>query len=349
MKKSLTLLVDGNWCLKKNFHKRRELKNTSRKPCGGTFGFLDSLKSVINKTMPDRVIVFWDGFHAGKLRYNIYKPYKAKRDKNFESETRVIATEGGGSDKDNEDFQLLIQKIDTQTYLEELFIRQCEEDYIEADDLIAYYIIGNQNPDEEILIYSRDKDFLQLVSEKVSILSPDSLEIITIKNFKEKIGFTIDNALLIKCIEGDDSDEITGVGGVKRGTLFEHFPEIKNEKYTFKRLVEEAYAIQETRLNSKPKKKRLSKLDELIKSEDIVYRNALLMNLKKPFLNESSILSVDAVRSQSLGPDRSIESAMNMFAKDGFSQFLGNGDLSYFFGPFYALKSKELEFNYKNK
>lgn len=341
------LLVDGTWCLKKNFHKRRDLVNSKRKPCGGTFGFLDSLKSVINKTMPDRVVVFWDGFNSGKLRYNIYKPYKAKRKKNFENEIRVISTEGIGSDKDNEDFQMLIQKIDTQTYLEELFVRQCEEDYIEADDLIAYYIIGNDNKDDEILIYSRDKDFLQLIDEKVSILTPDNFEIININNFKEKVGFTIENALLIKCIEGDDSDEITGIGGVKRDTLFKHFPDMINERYTFKRLTEEAYAIQNARINGKPKKKRLMQLDKIIESENIVYRNAILMNLKKPFLNEDAILSVDSLRNNALDSDRSIEVAMNMFATDGYHQFLINGDLNYFFGPFYALKAKEKEFESK--
>jgi len=344
-----TLLVDGNWNLKRNYlpPHRKVLMGTNGKLCGGTFGFLDSTKTVLNKLMPDRAIVAWDGFHAGKMRYNLYKGYKAKREKDWESETRIIATEGIGSADDADKFQLLVQKIEVQTYLDELFVRQMEADYVEADDLIAYYIMGSKDPDEHIYIFSRDQDFYQLISDKVSIISPDSFEIITIHNFKEKMGYTVENALLIKCIEGDDSDEITGVGGVKRTTLLEHFPAIANEKYTYKRLIEESCAIQDARQNGKPKKKRLSKLDTLIESENVVYRNATLMNLKKPFLNQESIDLVEAVRTQCLDSDRSVETAMQMFARDGFNNFIGENNISYFFGPFYNLKSKEKEYEIK--
>ena len=340
------LLVDGTWNLKRNFlpPHRKSMIGANGKVCGGTFGFLESTKVVLNKLMPDRAIVAWDGFHAGKMRYNIYKGYKSKREKDWESETRVIATEGIGSAEDMEKFQLLVQKIEIQTYLEELFVRQMEADYVEADDLIAYYILGSKNPNEHIYIFSRDKDFYQLISDRVSIISPDSLEVITIHNFREKMGYTVENALLIKCIEGDDSDEISGVGGIKLTSLLNHFPDIANERYTFKRLIDEACDIQYARESSKPKKKRLAKLDTLIESEGVVYRNAILMNLKKPFLNQESIDLVESIRNQPLDTDRSIENAMKMFAKDGFNSFVRESDISYFFGPFYNLKSKEKEF-----
>ena len=341
-----TILIDGQWNLKRNFFKRKELKGANYKLCGGTFGFLDSTKSIMNKIMPDRVVTAWDGFLAGKMRYNIYPPYKAKRKKNWENEKRILATEGFDirSEKDNEDLQLITQKIDTQIYLEELFVRQLEVDYVEADDLIAYYILSSDNPDEHIYIYSRDQDFFQLISEKVSIINPDSLEIITLENFKEKIGYTIENALLIKCIEGDDSDEIKGVGGVKRGTLFEHYPDIINEKYTYKRLVEEGYEIQNNRESSKPKKKRLAKIDKIIQSEHEVYRNAKLMNLRKPFLSQEAIDLVNEVRVATINTDQSIEKAMDMFAKDGMVQHIWNNSVEGFFGAFYALKAKEKEY-----
>lgn len=338
------LLVDGQWNLKKNFYKRRELMGANGKLCGGTYGFLDSLKSVINKTLPDRVIVFWDGFHAGKLRYNVYKPYKANREKDWENETRIIATEGVGNADDTEKFHLLTQKIDIQTYLDELFVRQVEEDYIEADDLIAYYILASKDPNEKIFIYSRDRDFHQLISDNVSIITPDSYDVITVHNFKEKFGYTVDNALLFKCFEGDDSDGIEGVKGITTNTLLTNFPSSKDEKYSYKRLVEESYAINEDRAKQKPKKKPLATLDKIIQAEDILYRNATLMNLRKPFLNQAAIDSVNAVRNFVLDSDRSIEKAMDMFAKDGFNQFVGESNLHYFFGPFYNLKTKERDF-----
>ncbi|MEK6829590.1 MAG: hypothetical protein AABY15_05720 [Nanoarchaeota archaeon] len=331
-----TLLIDGQWNLKRNFFKRKDLIGANHKMCGGTYGFLDSTKSVINRIMPDRVIVAWDGFHAGKLRYNIYKPYKANRKKDWENETRVIATEGIGNADDAQEFQLLSQKIEVQAYLDELFVRQVEEDYIEADDIIAYYILNSKNPDEHIYIYSRDQDFFQLVSEKVSLINPDNFEIITINNFREKMGYVVENALLFKCFKGDDSDEIKGINGINGNTLIKYFPDIANEKYSYKRLVEESY--------EKQKKKKLKTYEKIIQAEQDLYRNAKLMDLKRPFINQVTIDAVEAVRNQPLDSDRSIETAMEMFARDGFNKFVGESNLGYFFGPFYNLKSKEKEF-----
>jgi len=330
-----TLLIDGQWNLKRNFYKRKELKGANHKLCGGTFGFLDSTKSVVNRLLPDRVIVAWDGFHAGKLRYNVYKPYKANRNKNWENEKRIIATEGKGisNDKDADDFQLLTQKIDIQVYLEEIFVRQIEEDYIEADDLIAAYILGSKNPDEHIYIYSRDKDFLQLISDKVSIITPDDHEIITVNNYKEKKGHIVDNELLFKCFEGDTSDGIEGISGITRKTLLKHFPESAIEVYSYKRFVEECYEKQKT--------KKLKTYDKIIQAEQDLYRNAMLMNLRKPFLNQDAIDSVEEVRNSIIHSEGSIEKAMTMFAKDGFERFIGTDN---FFGPFYNLKAKEKEY-----
>jgi 5'-3' exonuclease len=81
--------------------------------------------------------------------------------------------------------------------LEDLFIRQAEVDTIEADDLIAYYIL-NRRPDEEIIINSRDGDFYQLIAPNVSMLTPDKYKIVTSNNFKETFGYTRENALLFK-------------------------------------------------------------------------------------------------------------------------------------------------------
>ncbi len=335
-----TLLIDAQWNLKRNYYPphRKKLTGANGKLCGGTFGFLDSTRSVVNKVMPNRVIAAWDGFHAGKMRYNIYKPYKASREKDWENETRIIATEGIGDSGDAEKFQLLSQKIDVQMYLDELFVRQLEADYVEADDFIAYYILGSTNPDEHIYILSRDKDFHQLISDKVSIISPDSLDLITIDNFQSKFGYTVDNALLFKCFEGDDSDEIEGVKGVTSKTILKYFPDSSNEKYTYSRLVEEGYEIQKSR------KKPLATIDKIIQAEDILYRNAKLMNLRKPFLNQEAIDLTDSVRTQALDSDRGIETAMDMFAKDGMVQHIWDGNIQNFFGPFYNLKAKEKEY-----
>ena len=39
------LLVDGQWNLKRNFKKRQDLKTSTGYLCGGSFGFIESLKT----------------------------------------------------------------------------------------------------------------------------------------------------------------------------------------------------------------------------------------------------------------------------------------------------------------
>lgn len=342
-----TLLVDGTWNLKRNFYKRESLLNSRGSLCGGTYGFIDSLRSVVNRTMPDRVVVFWDGFHAGKLRYNEFPFYKKSREKDWKNEERIIASEGIGDAEDTRKFELFKQKMEVQRYLDELFVRQIEVDYVEADDLLAYYII-KKPASENAIIYSRDRDFLQLVSDSVSIITPDSMEVINPSNFKEKIGYTHENALLIKCFTGDDSDDIDGVQGIGEETLFKHFPLLREEKYTFQRLVDEGSLIQEQRVSSKPKKKPLAKINKIMDSSNVLYRNAKLMNLKSPYINMEGINEVVTILNNSLDEERSIEDAMQMFSSDGFMNISGSADLSVFFAPFYSLKTKELEFSRKN-
>jgi DNA polymerase-1 len=331
-----TFVVDGAWSLKKNFYKRKNLQ-ANGVLCGGSYGFLDSLRSVINKILPDRVIVMWDGFNAGKLRYEIYKPYKANRKKNWNAEYNAISTDGLESPEDKEKYEITLQKELIKEFLKEFHIRFLEIKHIEADDLIAYYILSSEIPNEEIIIYSRDKDYLQLISSKVSILSPESFELITIQNFKDIYGYTVENALLFKCFDGDSSDEIGGVNGVTSETLLKHFPRMAEEKYMYNRLVEECY--------NKKREKKLKFYDKIINSRDILYRNAQLMNLRKPFINEEVKIEMQKIIYESMEKDFSIKSAMSLFIQKGFNKFVGNEYLDLFFAPFFRIINKEKEFS----
>lgn len=332
-----TLLIDGQWNLKRNFYKRRDLKTSTGHLCGGSFGFIDSLRAVSQKVLPDRIVVMWDGFHSGKFRYEIYPPYKANRNKDWEKTDKAVATDGLYNPQDLERVEFLKQKIQIQNYLDELYIRQVEVDFIEADDLIAQYILRSENDDEEIIIYSRDKDYLQLISDKVSIVTSDSAFMLNKREYESKNGHTIDNELLFKCFEGDSSDKIEGVKGINRETLIKYFPNIAKEKYLYSRLVEESLEAKKT--------KKLKIYDKIIDAQNILYRNARLMNLKKPFLNEEAMSRVDAVKHGTLGEGRSIESAVSLFIKDGMIGHLQDGSLEEFFAPFYRIMTKEVEYS----
>lgn len=314
--------------------------------CGGIIGFLFSLKKIINKVLPDRIVIAWDGFNAGKLRYNIYKPYKISRGKDFENENRAIYTEGTGSPEDMERFEVYRQKLALQNILEEMFIRQVEVDYIEADDIIAQYVIKSESEDddEHIYIFSKDKDYLQLMSEKVSIITNDNLFVFNRQQYEEKYGHTLENELLMKSFEGDKGDDIGGVLGITRDTLMKYFPAIKTEKYTYARLREEAY---EAKKDKKIGKRKI--YDKVIQAEYVLYRNAKLMNLKKPFLSNEAIKQVNVVKNGILDDSREITSAIGLFREEGLMNYVGEEYSQDFFSTFYMVMLKEKEYAQKMK
>lgn len=339
-----TFLIDGDWNLKRNHH-RTTVLDLHGERCNGTYGFLISLSTALNKALPDRVVVAWDGIKSGKMRYEIYKPYKANRKKDWEIEEYAIIEEGNKDPESKDKYEILMQKIRAQNIIEDLFIRQLEADFIEGDDMIAQYCLISEDlvRDEEIIIFSRDKDYFQMISDKVSIMNPDSIGLITKNNFKQKMGYTLENELLFKCFEGDKSDNISGVKGITRNTLFKYFPEIKDRKYTYKEMVNECHE-----LKSQKKYKKNVTLDKILEAEEVLYRNAKLMNLKKPFVSKKAEEDVRAMVLGKLDDDRSIKRAALNMRKQGFLEMMEgeNINVDNFLSPFYRLMSKENE--YKN-
>lgn len=337
-----TFLIDGQWNLKRNHHRSTALDVYGER-CSGTYGFLISLSKAVSKVLPDRTVVCWDGIKSGKLRYDMYKPYKANRKKDWDIEECAIIEEGMKDAESKDRYEVLMQKIRARNIIEDLYIRQIEADYIEGDDLIAQYCIMSeeQGLEEEIVIFSRDKDYLQLISEFVSVMTPDSIGLITKSNFKQKMGHTLDNELMFKCFEGDTSDNISGVKGITRKTLFKYFPDIKDRKYTYKEILHECLELK------KEKKYKKSKtLDKIIEAEEVLYRNAKLMNLKKPFISQSAIQDVTSMLNEPLVEDRSINRAVLSMQKQGFLTMMQaeNINVDNFLSPFYRLKSREMEY-----
>jgi 5'-3' exonuclease len=73
---------------------------------------------------------------------------------------------------------------------------------------------------------SADKDFLQLVTDKVHCYSPTKKKVYTPKDVLEEFGVTSQNFLNYKVLMGDSSDNIPGVSGLGPKKLFKLFPEL---------------------------------------------------------------------------------------------------------------------------
>ena len=335
----LTLIIDGEWNLKRNFMKRETLFSKGEY-CGGSFGFLDSLRSVVNKVMPDRVVVMWDGVMSGKLRHDIYPQYKEDRNKSWDSDSYMMTDEIIDEEKKRK-YSILQQKIKVKNYLEELFIRQVEVDEIEADDLIALYI-KLRLPEEKIVIFSSDKDYIQLVDDGVSVLRPSDNKMITAENFKETFGHIKENALSLRCFEGDVSDSIYGVDGVAFKTIAKYFPKFLDEPYSVDRMIQEAVELYGN--------KKIKFFEKIIGCRKIYERNKRLMDLKNPMINEKSMQEISDIRDCIIALEdsnyiqRSITNAMKMMIKDGYDKLVWNENMEFFFRPFYRLVVKEKEF-----
>ena len=336
-----TLLIDGDWNLKRNFMKR-DAMFAKGEHCGGSFGFLDSLRSVINKEMPDRTVVMWDGVMGGKMRHEIYPNYKKDRDKSWDEDSYYLS-EHEIDYESKRKYSRLIQKIKVKNYLEELYIRQAEIELVEADDLIAKYILSKDS-NESIVIFSSDKDYYQLIKEGVSVLRPSDNVLITVKNFKEIFGYTHENALIMKCFEGDDSDSITGVEGVGEKSILKYFPRFADEPYDIDRFIKEAVEAYQ--------KKQIKFYEKIIGCRRVIERNQKLMDLNHPFLTEEAIEEIENIRECIIVEDnsftqRSISNAMKMMIKDGYNKLVWQENMELFFRPFFRLVAKETEYSRK--
>jgi 5'-3' exonuclease len=210
--------------------------------------------------------------------------------------------------------------------------------------LIGQYI-KIKDDDEHVIIYSRDKDYYQLVDEDVSVLRPADNIILTPKNFKGLFGYPHTNSLMLKCFEGDRGDGVPGVPGVALKTMLKYFPKFAEEEYTIDRIISEAVELYN--------KKKSKTLEAIIGSRRTVERNKILMDLKNPFVNEEAIQEIEIVKSCVLANengqfDRSIQDVIKEFMSKGYSKFIYKRDLAEdinnFFMPYQRISAKEKEY-----
>ena len=178
----------------------------------------------------------------------------------------------------------------------------------------------------------------------MSVLRPSDKKLITKNNFRELFGYNFKNSLLVKCFEGDTSDNIGGIEGIGLKTILKFFPRFADEEYDIDRIISESVELY--------KNKKLKTLEKIIGSRRIFERNKKLMDLKEPFLTEESIDELNELRDCVIYTndnfnDRSITNAMKMMIKDGYSKHVFNNDMETFFKPFYRLVTKEKEYSKK--
>ena len=196
---------------------------------GGLVGFMKSLGYAIKLIQPTRVILVFDGQGNITNRRNTYADYKANREIKRITNFNVFSTLEEESDSISTQMMRLLD------YLKCLPVNISIIDKIEADDTIAYL---SQKLKDDVIIYSADQDFLQLVNNRVTVYSPIKKKFYKSKDVFEQYGLYPQNFITMKCLMGDKSDNLPGVKGLGPKKLMKFFPEIAGDK---KFTLQEAY------------------------------------------------------------------------------------------------------------
>lgn len=324
-----TLIVDGNNLFKIGFHGVRDFYHNG-KHVGGVWHFLNTIRRFIDEYNFDKVVVFWDGDSNSSSRKLIYPQYKEHR-RNDMNEFK--------QDSFNE------QKERVKQYLEEMFVRQVLVDKNEADDLIAYYCQISEN--ENKTIFSGDKDLTQLISDKVSIYSPNSKRFYKNGDIIKlhEIEVPHDNVKTCKILIGDKSDNIDGIYFLGEKTLIKLFPEILDQKVTISDILTKAEGLLKEDKENKILQNLLSgKTKSGIFGEEFFTINEKIVDLSNPLITDEAKELVELYYRETLDPDgRGYKNLIKMMMEDGFFKFLPKGDDNwvYFLTPFLKLTRKE--------
>lgn len=324
-----TLLVDGDNLFKIGFHGVRELF-VEGNHIGGVFHFLNTLRKQLVDNEYDKVIVFWDGKQNSKIRRELYPNYKLNR-KNDMTEEKLES--------------YYTQKDRVKQYLEECFVRQVEVEQNESDDLIAFYC--QIASDEEKVIFSSDKDLLQLIDESTSLYSP--LQKYTYKNGdKVKFGdyyIPHQNILTVKILMGDKSDNIQGIERLGEKTFVKIFPEVLETSL----FVDDILTKTKQLLDEKQKLNVLKNIvngqtKDGVLGDEYYLVNKKIMDLGSPLITEEGKEVVTLYYSESLDPEgRDRKNIIGMMMEDGFFKYLPKTDEAFveFLKPFLKLTRKE--------
>jgi len=234
---------------------------------GGMVGFLKSIRYSCDILKPSRCIIVFDGKDGSKRRRKLYPQYKENR----KVKKRLNRNVDWGIAPQDEEQSMRQQSGRLIEYLEQLPITLISVDGIEADDTMAY-ISQQLLPKSDIMLMSTDKDFLQLVDDRVKVWSPTKKKLYTKEKVFEEYGVHSHNMLTYRILDGDKSDNIGGIKGAGLKTLQKFCPKISEiGKFDVRDLLDF--------VNNSDSKIKL--LENIKNSSNIIKRNYLLMQLQK--------------------------------------------------------------------
>ena len=192
-------LIDGSaLAFRSHFaFSRTGLATADGRPTGATYGFTLALRQLLGDHAPDRIAVAFD--HRSKtFRHEQYAEYKATRERAPED---------------------LVEQLDgLRDVVRAHGITIYEVPGYEADDVIGTLARAGEAAGDDVFIVSGDKDFMQLVSDRIQLLNifkqGEGPVVQGLEAVAEKFGTTPDHVIDVLAIMGDSSDNVPGVKGI---------------------------------------------------------------------------------------------------------------------------------------
>jgi len=275
---------------------------------GGLGGFFRSLGAMIRQTQPTSVYVVFDGAGSTANRKNLLSEYKEGR--NLQ---RITNWDAFDSLEDEHDAKV-DQIIRVIQYLKLLPVKTTLIDKVEADDIIAVLskkLVEKYN--STCFIVSSDKDFVQLVTDKIILYRPMEKEYYTPKTVKEKFGVSPQNFILYKTLLGDNSDNIPGVKGLGVKGIFKKFPELQEKDLT----LENIFDI------SARKFKEHVVYSRVVQDQDRIETSYKVMDLGSPMINERENKFLDELIEEDI-PELNIDMFIQFYNSDQLGGMIRN-------------------------
>jgi DNA polymerase-1 len=194
------LLVDGFNLIYRCYFALPDLTRADGFPTGALHGWVKGLWKLADQEKPEATLVFFD-LGGAQDRLALHPGYKAQRAEMPEA---------------------LRQQIEPIKQLTRAMgLVGIEQDGVESDDLLAAQAVAFARDGHESIIVSSDKDFAQVVGEKITIMLPPpsanpklGWRRLDAAGVVEKFGVPPAQIADYLALIGDTSDNIPGINGV---------------------------------------------------------------------------------------------------------------------------------------
>ena len=193
------LIIDGENILHQSFHKFENFRSEDGKKSGAIYGFFRHLHFLVVRFHPQEVYITFDNGHS-PIRESLLKDYKGHR--------KNIAIDYDSLQKQKRVILKILGILRIKYVYDKKKITQWE-----GDDFLAY-LANALDFKGKILIVSSDKDFNQLLNNRIKIYNPRKEDIITKPTCKIKFGYESKETVDFLSLVGDKSDDIPGYPGI---------------------------------------------------------------------------------------------------------------------------------------